>query len=146
MITTEECDSQADVMKMVDHLRATIPSQPPVAPPRKLKRSTVVGSLDSHPRPAGALNGTLSLNAIHYETWSYMVDNDSPAGLHVRALASGLGCSAHAIQKRMTQLMKQGYVKRVGKGVYRADAGETASAKDAGSAEWTAVVNELMRR
>lgn len=65
-------------------------------------------------------SGTGELNSIQYRTWSYLVENDTPNGVHVSSVARGFGISNAAANSRLLTLEKLGYAKRIHKGYYRA--------------------------
>lgn len=83
-------------------------------------RPTVVGSMDNHPRPAGVFTGTQALNAIQFETWKFLLDNDTETGVHLSAVARALSITDGAAGSRCSTLVKRGYASRVREGYYRA--------------------------
>lgn len=67
----------------------------------------------------GDLNG---LTSEQYELWSWLVENDSPSGVHLAAIARHVKCSNGAANQRAIKLMRAGVIDRVRRGYYRARA------------------------
>lgn len=65
----------------------------------------------------GDLNG---LTSEQYNLWSWLVENDSPNGIHLAAIARHVGCSNGAATQRAITLMRAGVLERLRRGVYRA--------------------------
>lgn len=63
------------------------------------------------------------LNSQQYRAWSYLVDHDSPLGVHFSALARAFGISDTAAGNRLRRLALTGHVVRVALGRYRAVVG-----------------------
>lgn len=61
-----------------------------------------------------------NLNTAQYELWSWMVENDTPSGIHLSAIARHVGCTNGAANQRAITLMKLGAAERVRQGYYRA--------------------------
>lgn len=65
------------------------------------------------------LNG---LTSEQYELWSWLVENDSPGGVHLAAIARHIGTTNGAANQRAIKLMRAGVIDRIRRGYYRARA------------------------
>ena len=60
-----------------------------------------------------------SLDGVSYRTWSWLVDNDTPEGIHISRVAAAFGLSNTTANQRLLTLVQSGYAKRVHRGYYR---------------------------
>ena len=106
-VETASVDSSDQVLSIIAGLQKDIgpatPTRPDVIQKRRLRTMS----------PA-------DLNADQYATWSWLVDNDCPGGVHFHALSRYLGISKAAAGCRIRRLVPIGYAARVSSGHYRA--------------------------
>ena len=106
-VETASADSSDQVLSIIAGLQKdsgpALPTQPDVIQKRRLLRQS----------PA-------DLNSDQYATWSWLVDNDCPGGVHFHALSRYLGISKAAAGCRIRRLVPIGYASRISSGHYRA--------------------------
>lgn len=61
----------------------------------------------------------VELNAVQFELWEYLVDNDCEAGIPIAAVARHFNDSESKMGQRLVRLCDTGYAYRVGRGRYR---------------------------
>lgn len=62
----------------------------------------------------------VSLNDCQGATYDWMVEHDCEAGIHISSLGKAFGITTSAAGHRMTGLVRDGFVRNVGTGRYRA--------------------------
>ena len=60
------------------------------------------------------------LNPMQYKTWSYLVDNEAPSGIHIGEIARHLGVKRDNASWWCQTLTHAGLAERVTRGYYRA--------------------------
>lgn len=64
--------------------------------------------------------GGNDLNTLQYETWTWLIENDSEHGIHFTSMARTMRVSEKAASQRLMRLVSMGYAERVAAGKYRA--------------------------
>jgi hypothetical protein len=106
-------DNLAEAAKFIREIQRTHQNSPepeveePVieAPKKTGKRGKVFGS---------------DLNSLQYNTWTWLIEHDTEAGVHFTAMARDMEITEKAATQRLARLAVLGYAERVGAGKYRA--------------------------
>ena len=112
-------ESASQVAGIIKELRGQSVEARTAAPSVKLVRQ--------HRSLPAAQKAPAELNDLQYATWEFLVDNDTPGGVHLTAVARGLGISDTAAGCRLRRLQMMGYTSRVSVGRYRALEGRVSA-------------------
>lgn len=63
---------------------------------------------------------TANLSSALYRTWEFLVNSDTPDGVHISAVARAFAITDACASSRLKELLSQGNAKRVRRGYYRA--------------------------
>lgn len=85
------------------------------------KAAKFIREIQAVPPQQGKQNeGGTDLNALQYESWTWLIENDNEYGVHFTAMARTMRITEKAASQRLARLATMGYAERVGAGKYRA--------------------------